>query len=79
MPKGIHDERYKRLVDELVAARKACGQSQSALALTLGKPQQFVSRYELGERRLDVMEYVDVATALGVDPIRLFSKALGQR
>lgn len=68
MPKGIHDERYRKLIDRLVAARKAAGMSQTTLAEKLGKPQQFVSRYELGERRLDVVEFIDAALALGIHP-----------
>jgi transcriptional regulator with XRE-family HTH domain len=68
LPKGIHDQRYRWLLKRLVAARKAAGLSQSDVADLLGKPQQFVSRYELGERRLDVFEFVDVATTLGLSP-----------
>ena len=68
MPKGIHDERYRWLMDQLIRARKDAGLSQTALATGLGKPQQFVSRYELGERRLDIVEYWDVAQMLQLDP-----------
>lgn len=67
--KGFGDERYKRLITALVKARLDQRVSQSALAKRLGQVQQFVSRYETGERRLDVVEYVDVARELGVDPV----------
>lgn len=76
MPKGIHDERYRRLIDRLIVARKAAGMSQTVLAEKLSKPQQFVSRYELGERRLDIVEFVDVARAVGIDPLEELSAAL---
>jgi transcriptional regulator with XRE-family HTH domain len=76
VPKGIHDHRYRALIDRLVAARKAAGLSQAALAGKLGKPQQFVSRFELGERRLDVMEYVDVAAIVGLEPLATIAEAL---
>lgn len=69
MPKGIHDDRYRRLIEELIRARTSAGLSQSAIAERLGKPQQFVSRYEVGDRRLDIVEYLDVARAVGADPI----------
>ncbi|MEG8018527.1 helix-turn-helix transcriptional regulator [Sphingomonas sp. LR55] len=52
----------------LVDARRAASLSQNALATKLRRHQQFVSRYETGERRLDVVEYVDIARALGIDP-----------
>lgn len=52
----------------LVDARKAAGLSQSSLADLLHRHQQFVSRYETGERRLDVVEFIDIARALAIDP-----------
>lgn len=70
MPKGIHDDRYRKLIERLIAARKAAELSQAALAAKLGKPQQFVSRYELGERRLDIVEFIDVAGAIGIEPLQ---------
>jgi len=39
--------------------------TQTQLAKRLGKPQSFVAKYEGGERRLDVIEFVDVVRALG--------------
>ncbi len=38
------------------------------LAARLGKPPSYVAKYELGERRLDVLEFLDIATAIGFDP-----------
>lgn len=61
-----HDPRYRELIDKLVAARKEQGLSQEALAKALDRHQQFVSRYETGERRLDAVEFVDIARQLGV-------------
>ncbi len=45
--------------------------TQTALADKLGRPQSFVSKYERGERKLDVIEFVQVCRALGVDPSEL--------
>ena len=61
-----HDPRYRELIDKLVAARKERGLSQEVVAKLLGRHQQFVSRYETGERRLDAIEFVDIARQLGV-------------
>lgn len=70
MPKGIHDDRYRALIERLVSGRIAAGLSQTVLAKKLGKPQQFVSRYEIGDRRLDIIEYADVAREIGLDPLQ---------
>lgn len=67
MAKGTHDPRYRRLIAGLAEARKSAGLSQTELANKLGQRQQFVSKYESGERRLDVVEFVDVARALDLD------------
>lgn len=70
MARRIHDQRYQLVISVLVAARQHNKLSQSKLAQILGKPQQFVSRYEHGQRRLDVIEYFDAASALGLDAIK---------
>lgn len=62
-----HDPRYRDLIDILVEARKEKGLSQDALAKLLGRHQQFVSRYETSERRLDIVEFIDIARALGLE------------
>ncbi len=46
--------------------REEAGLSQAALAEKLGKPQTFVSKSELGERRIDFLETLDFCTACGV-------------
>ncbi|MBQ2760644.1 MAG: helix-turn-helix transcriptional regulator [Mailhella sp.] len=39
-------------------------------------PQSYVSKYESGERRLDVVEFIAVATALGEDPLELLRQVI---
>src|SRR5687767_11709728 len=60
LAKGFHDKRYRALVALLAERRRKLGYSQAALAARLGTHQQFVSRYETGERRLDVIEFHDI-------------------
>jgi transcriptional regulator with XRE-family HTH domain len=71
LAKGFQNERYRLLIVELIRARKARGLSQTDMAARLRSHQQFVSRYETGERRLDIVEFVDVARALGLNPAEL--------
>ncbi len=60
----------------MVGARKAAGLTQHALARRLKKPQSFVAKYEGGERRLDVVEFITIARALDVDPLKLMTMLL---
>lgn len=65
--KGFQDPRYKALIGLLIDARRRAGLSQLAFAKRIARHQQFVSRYESGERRLDIVEFVDIARALHCD------------
>ena len=62
--KSIYSDRYERLRAALVAARKHAGLTQAQVADALGKPQSYVAKYEGGERRLDVIEFLDVCSAV---------------
>jgi transcriptional regulator with XRE-family HTH domain len=68
MPKSLRTPRQELLQSLLADARKAKGMTQADVAKALGKPQSFVAKYENGERRIDVIEFIDIATALGVVP-----------
>jgi transcriptional regulator with XRE-family HTH domain len=59
----------------MVKARKVAGLPQRELADRLHKPQSFVAKYEGGERRIDVVEFLTVCQAIGVDSAKLL-KAL---
>ncbi len=69
--KSIHSERYVRFCELLVAARKHAGLTQTIVAERLGRPPSFVAKIELGDRRLDVLEFLEVARVIGFDPADL--------
>jgi transcriptional regulator with XRE-family HTH domain len=71
LPKGFQDERYRTLIAALARRRGEMRLSQAEVAKRLGVHQQFVSRYETGERRLDIVEFWDVAQALELDGLEL--------
>jgi len=52
-------------------ARKNAGVTQAELARKLGRPQSFVSKIESGERRIDVIEFLQIAKHVGFDPYTL--------
>jgi len=68
--KSVHSPDQAAFCELMIKARKAAGLTQHALALRLRKPQSFVAKYEGGERRLDVVEFIAIARALGADPSR---------
>jgi transcriptional regulator with XRE-family HTH domain len=70
----MRNQSNKRLRDLLVGARKKADLTQAELSFRLRRPQSFVSKYERGERRLDVIEFGEVARALGIDPVRFLGK-----
>jgi transcriptional regulator with XRE-family HTH domain len=74
MRKASHSELYDLFRFYLTRARQRAGLKQSDLAEKLGRPQAFVSRYETGERRLDVIEFLEVARALAVEPAEILGK-----
>jgi transcriptional regulator with XRE-family HTH domain len=59
----------------MIKARKAAGLTQRELADRLHKPQSFVAKYEGGERRIDVVEFLTVCQAIGANSAKLL-KAL---
>jgi transcriptional regulator with XRE-family HTH domain len=71
--KSVHSPHQAAFCELMIGARKAAGLTQHALALRLKKPQSFVAKYEGGERRLDVVEFVAIARALGADPLKLMA------
>ena len=79
MPKSVFTDKYEQFRLLLVEARTNAGLSQARLAKKLGRPQSFVSKYERGERRLDVVEFEQVAHALAVDPIRFLKKVYDRK
>ena len=72
----FEDEIYARLIQALVEARQEAALRQVDVALRLGRPQAFVSRYETLERRIDMGQFVGIAQAIGVDPVKLLADAL---
>ena len=70
--KSIHSPQHLALRELLVAARKAAGLTQEEVADRLKRPQSFVAKYEGGERRIDVIEFIDVARAVERDPREVF-------
>jgi len=76
MTKSIFSNKYDLLRQYLIEARTASKLTQVELSKKLSRPQSFVSKYERGERRLDVIEFVEIAQCIGIDPFKLLRKIL---
>jgi transcriptional regulator with XRE-family HTH domain len=71
MRKSVHTKAQQAFCRVLTEARKKAGLTQTELAERLDRPQSFVAKIEAGERRVDVIELLALASALGVEPERL--------
>lgn len=67
MAGSVHSDAYRSFLKALVALRNERGMSQAELAAKLHKPPSFVGKYELGERRLDVVELMVILRELEAD------------
>jgi len=74
VPRSFHSREYESFRALLVEARKEAGLSQAQLAAKLSRPQSFVSKFERGERRLDVVEFKAIAEALSIDALRFLRR-----
>ena len=67
---------YEAAIGAIISARKAAGLSQRDVAERLGKPRSFVSKIENRERRVDIVEFIALAKAVGVDPQELLTAVI---
>jgi transcriptional regulator with XRE-family HTH domain len=72
------EPRQHKIVGACLAdARRRASLTQQELAKRLGKPQSFISDYERGQRRIDLMEFLAIARGLDADPQEIF-RAIAQ-
>ncbi len=75
MPSTVRDPIYRELVSGLVEARIAAEVTQQSVADRLGRPQSYVAKVEGCERRIDVVELLQMARAIGFDPMPIVRAA----
>jgi transcriptional regulator with XRE-family HTH domain len=72
------EPRDLKIVGEiLAAARRRANLTQDELAAGLQKPQSFVSAFEAGKRRVDLVEFLLIARTIGTDPVEIFTEIVG--
>jgi transcriptional regulator with XRE-family HTH domain len=62
---SVHTRRYRTFLVRLRQARRAANLTQVEVANRLGRPQSYVSKSEIGERRVDVIELDEFAKLYG--------------
>jgi transcriptional regulator with XRE-family HTH domain len=68
---SLHEEAYARFVERLVRHRKARGLSQQDVADKLGWQQSVIAKIETVQRRIDMIEFIRLAEAIGFDAARV--------
>lgn len=78
MAKTLGSSRHKSLI-ALLIEREAAGMTQTQLADRLGEYRSFVARLESGQRRVDVVEFPELAEVPGFDAGKMLSTVKGVR
>jgi transcriptional regulator with XRE-family HTH domain len=68
MSRTLQSPKHEALRAFLVEKRKKAGLTQADVADALGRHQSFVATVESGQRRIDVVELLEFAGAIGFDP-----------
>jgi transcriptional regulator with XRE-family HTH domain len=72
----LRSARHRKLIEEVVRARTAAGVSQRALAAKLKRSPSYVSKFEAGERRLEVCEFIDLCAAVDGDAAEIVRRIM---
>jgi transcriptional regulator with XRE-family HTH domain len=72
--KTLRTPAHRKLVQELRKARREAGLSQQQVAELLGVPQSYVAKIELGERRIDVIEFLKLVAAIDASWLEILGR-----
>lgn len=68
MSRTLRSPRQAALIAYIIAQREKAGLTQTQVAKRLKRPQSFVARLESGQRRVDVVELLELAEIIGFNP-----------
>lgn len=78
MNRFLHSPEHERLRALLVSKRLEKGYTQKKLSEYLKKPQSYVSKYEIGEKNIDVIEFIKISNALKEKPENIIKEYLSE-
>jgi cyanate lyase len=79
MSRTLKSPRHEALRELLVKSRKEAGLTQAQVAAKLGRYQSFVAMVESGQRRVQVVEFLDFAEAIGFDPRKIIKRLISTK
>ncbi len=79
MRKTLRSKRHTVLVDLLIKKRQASGITQTELADSLDEYQSFVALLESGQRRIDVVELIELSEILNFDPVEIIMRVKAEK
>jgi transcriptional regulator with XRE-family HTH domain len=74
VPRFPTSKEYTEFAAQVAVTRKACGLTQYQLAEKLGRPQSYIAKIERAERRVDIVEFLELIDALDKDPNPFFDR-----
>lgn len=72
----LQKDRKKLLLQTLKNARLEAGMRQVDVALALSRPQSYIAKIESGERKIDLIEFLDFSNAVQLDPVKLIRRLI---
>lgn len=76
MTKSTYTDNYAKLINQLVDCRKKQKMTQAELSACIGKPQSFIAKIENKERRLDVIEFLELCKHMKIDPLPIVASLI---
>ena len=67
MSRTLGSSRHRALIDYVIQQRKKADLTQEQVAKKLRRYQSYITLVETGQRRIDVVEFMDLADAIGFD------------
>jgi transcriptional regulator with XRE-family HTH domain len=76
--KALRSPAAHATAEVITRARKKAGLTQRDLAARVGRPHSVIGMIESNQRQVNVPEFMDLAEAMGADPVELFASAYRQ-
>ena len=78
MASSFHSPSYKEFAALLVEVRLKSGLTQQAVADRLDRPQSYVAKIEGRERRVDIIEFIDLVRAMDASPEEVLAQLVAR-